>query len=490
MFVILIVVFNSIYSSFIILPFEKENNKNNFLQSKYNINIYSIVEIGEPKQKIKIYYRDELFSFFVLNKDITYEEEKTNFPYECNLKEMKYFNNLYDKEESSTYKNISDNKNFFIDIYYRKGFLSSETFYFTENTQNDLKQYNDVEFVLVNKIKQNRTLISGAIGLLVDEYFLEGAQNFAKMLVKKNITKFYIWSKIYFNNDNGIFVFGDFPHVLYNDKFSKEQYIETDIKLNVYKQKWNLNFNEIFIKIKKDDSESDILYNDGKYKYFYLNITLYGELKHNLGLIIGTVEYQNLIEDIFFNKNIEKDICHKNKILINDFNDDKMNYTYYFCNNDESFNKKNFPALYLKQYELKYTFELNENDLFILFNDKWYFMIIFEGEETRDQRHKWMFGEPLLKKYQFVFDPANYKIGFYNPIIPRLKQESKENEGGENDKIIDFSYKRICYFVILILFVIIFLLLLYQQVIKKNFGGKRKNNGSYTELQNLIYKKI
>ena len=65
-------------------------------------------------------------------------------------------------------------------------------------------------------------------------------------------------------------------------------------------------------------------------KYFYLNITLYGELKHNLGLIIGTVEYQNLIEDIFFNEYINNGLCHKNKALINDFNEDKINYTYYF----------------------------------------------------------------------------------------------------------------------------------------------------------------
>ena len=88
-----------------------------------------------------------------------------------------------------------------------------------------------------------------------------------------------------------------------------------------------------------------------EYKYLYLNITLYGELKHNLGLIIGTVEYQQLIDNIFFNENIKNGICHKNNALINDFNDDNINYTYYYCNNDISFNKTKFPTLYVFKTE-------------------------------------------------------------------------------------------------------------------------------------------
>jgi hypothetical protein len=386
-------------------------------------------------------------------------------PFESNLKDLKIIDTFYDNKESSTYNNFSDNQNFFIDIFYRKGFLSSETFYFNVDNQNDFKRFNDIEFVLVNKIKPNRTFISGAIGLLVDEYFLEGAQSFAKMLVKKNITTYYLWSKIYTNENEGIFLFGDFPHVLYKDKFLREQYIETDIKLNVYKQKWNLDFNEIFIKKKND--RIDKTFDNDECKYFYLNITLYGELKHNLGLIIGTVEYQNLIEDIFFNEYIKNGLCHKNKALINDFNEDKINYTYYFCENYESFNKTKFPVL------------------FILFDEKWYFMIIFEGEERQDQRHKWIFGEPLLKKYQFVFDPANYKIGFYNPTIPLNRSERKVKK---EDKININNYKQVVFFVILVLFLFIILSFLYHHLAKKDFNDNAKNQ--YTELQNLPIKKI
>ena len=62
------------------------------------------------------------------------------------------------------------------------------------------------------------------------------------MLVKKNVTSLCLWSKIYDNDNNGIFIFGDYPHSFYNNKFFEDQYIETNIKLNTYKQKWNIDF--------------------------------------------------------------------------------------------------------------------------------------------------------------------------------------------------------------------------------------------------------
>ena len=477
MFVFLILFFinsiNEIYSSYILLPFKTEKQNNNYIESKYDINLHTYIEIGVPKRKLKIYFRDEFFSFFISNKDITYNEEETKeikIPYKY---VKKYIYDLYDNKLSFTYKNISDYKNFFIDIYYRKGYLSTETFYF--NTSNQIKRFNNLNFVLINKIKPEKSLISGAIGLLVDEYSLEGAQSFAKMLVKKNVTSLCLWSKIYDNDNNGIFIFGDYPHSFYNNKFFEDQYIETNIKLNTYKQKWNIDFKEIFFEIKNNNSNDNDVYT------IYLNKTLYGELRHNFGLIIGTVEYHNLIENAFFKSYIKNNICHKKIILINDFNDNKVNYTYYYCYNVESFLKEEFPKLFLKQRELNYTFELDENDLFTLFDDKWYFMIIFEGEETKNQMHKWFFGEPLLKKYIFVFDPINYKIGFYNPNI------FTENPKRTN-KISELKDKKIYIFIIATLIIIIVFSLIFHK--RKKFCFYAENKAQpYTELQSLSIQK-
>ena len=112
-------------------------------------------------------------------------------------------------------------------------------------------------------------------------------------------------------------------------------------------------------------------------------------------------------------------------------------------------------------------------------------MIIFEGEETANINHKWFFGEPLLKKYQFVFDPINYKIGFYNSLIPILNEKEKRKD---NNIIKGMNFRQICYFAIVILFITIILLTIYNKLIRKNYFNK-ENNQHYTELQNLTVRK-
>ena len=492
LFLYLILLIKSIYSSYIILYFKTEKlggSSQNIIQTKFDINLHTYLEIGKPKQKIKIYFRDEFFSFFITDTNTTYNEDEIKNPIipRKNIKEN--INTFYNSKLSSTYKNISDYQSFFIDIYYRKGYLSKETFFFNIDNSNIKqkisKEYKNIDFVLANKIKPNRTLITGAIGLLVEEYFLEGAKSFVRMLVKNNVTSFNLWNKRYYNDEYGYFIFGDFPHEYEKDIYNKEQYVETDVKYNVYIQKWNLEFDEIFSIIKNngDENDEDDYYINDIYKYFYLNITLYGELKHNLGLIIGTVEYQKLIEEHLFNYYLNKNICHKQKILITVHNDDKVNYTYYFCdNNNKLFNKKNFPTLYLNQLNLKYIFELNNDDLFILHDNKWYFMIIFEGEEIANPIHKWMFGEPFLKKYQFVFDPINYKIGLYNPLIPYVK--NKQNKIEQNK---EYNKTQIISLGVLVILFCIFIFLVIRYLYKKYMFNRTINNTTYVELKNIPF---
>ena len=121
-----------IYPNYIILPFKTEQldkYSNNFIQSKFDLNLHTYLELGKPKQKIKIYFRDEFFSFFIIDKDTTYEESETKNPKIPPENIKQYISSLYDPKLSSTYKNISYYQSFFIDIYYRKGFLATETFY-------------------------------------------------------------------------------------------------------------------------------------------------------------------------------------------------------------------------------------------------------------------------------------------------------------------------------------------------------------------------
>ena len=123
--------FNIIYSSYIILPFKTEKsseNSKNFIQSKFDINLHTFLEIGKPKQKVKIYFRDELFSFFITETNTMYNEAETKNPKIPPTHIKENINSFYNSKSSLTYKNISDYQNFFIDIYYRKGYLSKKHF--------------------------------------------------------------------------------------------------------------------------------------------------------------------------------------------------------------------------------------------------------------------------------------------------------------------------------------------------------------------------
>ena len=129
--------------------------------------------------------------------------------------------------------------------------------------------------------------------------------------------------------------------------------------------------------------------------------------------------------------------------------------------------------------KLKYIFELNHNNLFVLNNNKWYFLVIFEGEEIANPIHKWIFGEPFVKKYQFVFDPVNYKIGFYNPTIPYSEKKDK------SDKNKEFNYGQIISFLVLIFFISCFLIVMCYYFYKKIIFKRKINLAEYIELKNV-----
>ena len=109
-------------------------------------------------------------------------------------------------------------------------------------------------------------------------------------------------------------------------------------------------------------------------------------------------------------------------------------------------------------------------------------MIIFEGEEIANPIHKWMFGEPFLKKYQFVFDPINYKIGFYNPLIPYVK--NKQNKIEQNK---EYNKTQIISLGVLVILFCIFIFLVLRYLYKKYMFNRTINNTTYVELKNIPF---
>ena len=155
----------------------------------------------------------------------------------------------------------------------------------------------------------------------------------------------------------------------------------------------------------------------------------------NYGICIGGENYLKIINNTFFKEYVEKGICEY-KLSDN-------NIIYYFeCNNNVNINK--FPKLKFYQKIMNYTFELDYNDLFILKDNKLYFLIGFNKRSSYD----WTFGIPFLKKYQLIFDQEREIIGIYNL----------------NEKKNDYLFKILT---IICLVIIIFLVSLLYKIIHK-----------------------
>ena len=71
--------------------------------------------------------------------------------------------------------------------------------------------------------------------------------------------------------------------------------------------------------------------------------------------------------------------------------------------------------MYINSKELDFTFELNYKDLFYQNEDgNNYFLIIFNNvDEEEEHSEFWSFGEPLIKKYNLIFNPDSKQIGIY-----------------------------------------------------------------------------
>ena len=183
----------------------------------------------------------------------------------------------------------------------------------------------------------------------------------------------YVWTLDYQTLSQGSIVIGSEPHFydINNNYFS--QYKTVYINLNNKNKAWSFNFDKINL------DGTNIILKD-------TNV----ELLIDHGLIIGTEEYKNIIEQIYFNKLINEGICFKeitklenNKISSNEyiiFYCDKIKFKGDFetfsSSNGKPFNKFNTILLYQKKFE--YIFKMGKEVLFEDIDDKVFFLVIFE----------------------------------------------------------------------------------------------------------------
>jgi hypothetical protein len=177
---------------------------------------------------------------------------------------------------------------------------------------------------------------------------------------------------------------------------------------------------------------------NSKNETLYIQEGLRSFLVPNYGFIIGEENYRNLILENYFQDLINKKICVLEKT-------EKTNITrtyYHFatngiyevfhCNKSILDEKEKFPKLNFEHKEQNIIFSLNFSDLFMLIQERYFFLVIFPENFWKVKSSFWYLGLPFYKAYQFVFDFHSKTISTYEkPIIHAML---------DNDTITDETY--------------------------------------------------
>ena len=88
---------------------------------------------------------------------------------------------------------------------------------------------------------------------------------------------------------------------------------------------------------------------------------------------------------------------------------DLREFFLFSCNDNVN---TSFISLTFSLKEININFTLNENDLWYKFEEKKYFLVLFQ-----QYGNVWYLGKPFFKKFQIIFDQDYSIFGFYNNNI-------------------------------------------------------------------------
>jgi len=390
---------------YVLLPFTIQQEKIDisqkydsiiFIQNNFYRNITFDFYIGNPPQKVNgIILNDNLCFEFKIEKDLY---SYNNF--------FSYINNKYTPNDSSTFSILNKELRWNKGNYYT---LGSDIFKFGNNEESFnlsfLFNKTDKESIDIGKIKSQEYIAKFGTNIFTS-YSGDECPNFIVDIKKKARLNKYLISYEFIDDNNGYLVIGDELYN-YNPKiYHESQYIST-----------YTNDKNLLIR----DSKGIII--DGiNYKNIVLNETetvLY--IEYDLGVIIGTNQYKQIIDEIFFNKLISKNICKIETVNLNSSN----KYYIYSCK-EKNLNLKQFPKIIFISKILTFNFEFSYNDLFSKkINGIYYFLILFKannGNNDTNIKESWRMGEPFYKKYNFTFNLDAKMIGFYNPYFDFEKE--------------------------------------------------------------------
>ena len=363
-----------IIRNLIVIPFDIREIKG----ADNNEFIYTQIEIGDPPRKIDslINFQDSLFYFW--NISSSYID----------------LNSSYNPSNSSSFNIISN-----INNSHFKNIISEDIYFYTDINCTNKSKYK-ISKILFPELIINQSLFN-IIGMQINN--TNKTYNLINLLKSKDIIDNYIWTIKFENLTQGKLIIGDFPH-----NYDKNNYENKNLTLiNTYSKGdkifWGIQFSVI------------------KFGQKTINDLNIGKIEPKFLDIIGPYEYIISIEEIFFEKYKNKDICKRifDKL-------DGEDIFRYVCDKD-MFEKKDidlFPNLTLISAELNFSFVLTGKELFMEKNNKINFLIVSKFGKTDVD---WKLGRIFLYKYQFVMDNDNNLIGIYKDNNKNVFEEKEKN---------------------------------------------------------------
>ena len=398
-FLIFLLSFKSYILSFIVLPFKTneyiEENKNQelniteFFKNHFSNKIYTIIEVGTPKKSVPITISTNSHGLVIGNLcDNNLGLEKSSY----NDKSLSFY-------RESTSKIVYHQ--------YEGGYFVQDSFSFY-NKLKTIKEnqitVKNISFIYMPE-DSGKNNICGIMGLSLKYVnYCEEQRNIISNLNKLNIIDNYVYAINYKRDDEGFILMGEEPHNVMPDLFNEEKLRKTNALSDEYDSlEWKTEFTQIYF---YDNGIKRKLTEDKRAKFDI-----------DINYIIGTNNYKKNIENYFFGKYIEKNICYYEKVK-------NQRYSVLICNKDSSFDINSFPNIYFYHRIFNYTFELTKEELFLQTNNKYIFLIYFSDYDIK----YFVLGKIIFKKYLFTFNQDSKTIGFYNvDLLSNVNDEQSNN---------------------------------------------------------------
>ena len=394
---------------------------------------HSFIEIGTPIQMLPIVLTSHDYSNIIMKYSCPIKSNY-DFSYSKNVK-------IFYESNNARYFYINDNISFDDK---NKNILMTFIHYNESDKQDNICAFIGTQFIKQDEKEQNTTI------------------NLFLQLKEMNLINKLIY---YFNytSNNLMLNIGIEPNEVNSKIYSHKNMTEIDVdfildheKKNEFtgKFRWNLNFSKVFY-FKKIPLESRFdpyveVSRKNTRKVNFFQALLFPEYD----LIKGPFEYQERIEEDFFEPLIREKLCKK----IN------FERKYFFvCQKQSKYLlQKTFPTLYFYHKKINYMFELTYDDLFIEHNDYIIFLIYFDYFQIELFRgaflSEWYFGKPFLKKYCFSFDLDKGKMRFYRENIVKnqnnKKLKKKNLSSGTNKIFYPLGIALVVLFVVIFAFVL------------------------------------